>query len=91
MSMSPRIMKRYLHLPTALDIWKALSKAFYDGIDKLQVFAFNKKAFFAKQKGRMLFVYYRELTEIFGELDHRDKVIMASEKDVESYRKLVQR
>ena len=38
----------------------------------------------------MLSIYYGELTEIFGELDHRDKVIMESEKDVESYRKLVQ-
>ena len=35
MSMSPEIMKRYLRLPTARDIWKALSKAFYDGTDKL--------------------------------------------------------
>ena len=35
-------------------------------------------------------MYYGELTEIFGELDHRDKVIMESENDVESYRKLVQ-
>ena len=36
-------------------------------------------------------MYYGELTEIFCELDHRDKVIMESENDVESYRKLVQR
>ena len=28
MSMSPEIMKRYIRLPTARDIWKALSKAF---------------------------------------------------------------
>jgi len=48
MSMSPKIMKRYMHLPTARDIWKALSKAFYDGTDELQVFALNKKAFCTK-------------------------------------------
>ena len=36
-------------------------------------------------------MYYGELTEIFSELDHRDKVIMESENDVESYRKSVQR
>ena len=35
MSMSPEIMKRYIRLPTARDIWKALSKAFYDGADEL--------------------------------------------------------
>jgi hypothetical protein len=89
--MTPEIIKRYLRLPTAHDIWKALSKAFYDGTNELQVFALNKKVLSAKQKGRTLSVYYGELTEISGELDHRDKVIMESEKDVESYRKLVQR
>ena len=35
MSMSPEIMKQYIHLPIARDIWKALSKAFYDGADEL--------------------------------------------------------
>ena len=35
MSMSPEIMKRYIRLPTARDIWIALSKAFYDGADEL--------------------------------------------------------
>ncbi|XP_018817689.2 uncharacterized protein LOC108988785 isoform X2 [Juglans regia] len=91
MSMTPDIMKRYLHLPTARDIWAALSKAFYDGSDELQVYALNQKAFSAKQKGRAISVNYGELTEIFGELDHRDKVIMENAKDVETYRKSVQR
>ncbi|KAK2988057.1 hypothetical protein RJ640_001998 [Escallonia rubra] len=91
MSMSPEIMKRYIRLPTARDIWKALSKAFYDGSDELQVFVLNQRAFSAKQSGRTLSAYYGELTEFFGELDHRDKVIMESENDVESYRKSVQR
>ncbi|KAK2980865.1 hypothetical protein RJ640_003092 [Escallonia rubra] len=76
MSMSPEIMKRYIRLPTARDIWKALSKAFYDGADELQVFVLNQRAFSAKQNGQTLSAYYGELTEIFGELDHRDKVIM---------------
>ena len=31
MSMSSEIMKRYILLPNARDIWKALSKAFYEG------------------------------------------------------------
>ncbi|KAL5741679.1 hypothetical protein ACOSP7_028411 [Xanthoceras sorbifolium] len=31
MSMSPDIMKQYLRLPTAQEIWNALFKAFYDG------------------------------------------------------------
>ena len=48
MSMSPEIMKHYLRLPTAQEIWSALSKAFYDGSDELQVFTLNQKAFTVK-------------------------------------------
>lgn len=91
MSMSPEIMKRYIRLPTARDIWDALSKAFYDGDDELQVFTLNQRAFSAKQNGRALSIYYGELTEIFGELDHRDKVVMENPKDIETYRKSIQR
>ncbi|KAF2283126.1 hypothetical protein GH714_043456 [Hevea brasiliensis] len=48
MSMTLEIMKRYLRLSTAHEIWSALSKAFYDGSDELQVFGLNQKAFIAK-------------------------------------------
>ena len=41
MSMSLEIMRSFLHLPTAYEIWDALSKAFYDGSDELQVFSLN--------------------------------------------------
>ena len=34
MSMKSEIMKRYLRIPTAHEIWSALSKAFYDGSDE---------------------------------------------------------
>ena len=89
MSMSPEIMKRYLHLPTAQEIWSALSKAFYDGSDELQVFTLNQKAFIAKQSSRSLSEYYGELTEIFYELDHRDKVIMKDPDDIAAYWKSI--
>ena len=91
MSMSLEIMKRYIHLPIVRDIWKALSKAFYDGVDELQVFSSNQRAFSAKQNGRPLSIYYGEQTEIFSELDHRDKVVMVDETDIASYRKFLQR
>ena len=91
MSMSREIMKRYIRLPTTRDIWKALSNFFYDGADELQVFVLNQRAFSAKKNGRTLLVYYGELTKIFCELGHHDKVIMESENDVESYQKSVQR
>ena len=51
----------------------------------------NQRAFFAKQNGRPLSIYYGELTEIFSELDHRDKVVMVDEIDIASYHKLLKR
>nr|CAD1834353.1 unnamed protein product [Ananas comosus var. bracteatus] len=91
MSMSPDIMRRYLRLPTAHSIWTALSTAFYDGSDELQVFTLNQKAFSARQNGRILSVYYGELTELFQELDHRDKVVMKDSDDVKTYRQSIER
>ena len=90
MSMSLEIIKRFIHLLTARDIWKVLSKSFYDRVDELQVFTLNQRAFSAKQNDRPLSIYYRELTEIFNELDHRDKVVMVDEIDISSYQKLLQ-
>ena len=63
MSMSPEIMKRYLCLPTTQEIWSALSKAFYDRSDKLQVLTLNQRSFIAKQSGRHLSKFYGELTK----------------------------
>ena len=90
MSMSPEIMKRYLRLPTAEEIWKALSKAFHDGSDELQVFTLNQKAFTAKQSGKSLSEYYGELIEIFRELDHRDKIVMKDPDDITTFRKSIE-
>ena len=72
-------------------MWKALLKAFYDGADELRVFTLNQRAFSAKQNSIPLSIYYGELTEIFSELDHRDKVVMVDETDIASYQKLFQR
>ena len=44
MSMSLKIMKHYLHLPTIQEIRSALSQTFYDGSDELQVFNLNQRA-----------------------------------------------
>ena len=91
MSMSPEIMKGYLCLPTTQEIWRALSKAFYDGSDELQVFTLNQKASTAKQSGRSLSEYYGELTEFFCKLDHRDKVVMKDPEDIAAYQKSIER
>ncbi|XP_073128832.1 uncharacterized protein [Henckelia pumila] len=49
MSMSPDIMKRYLRIPTAREIWSTLSKVFYDGNDEMQVLSLHQKAFSPKK------------------------------------------
>ena len=79
------------HLPTAQEIWSALSKVFYDGSDELQVFTLNQKAFTAKQNNRSFFEYYGELTDFFCELDHRDKLVMKDPEDIAAYRKSIER
>ncbi|KAM7463370.1 hypothetical protein LguiA_031491 [Lonicera macranthoides] len=91
MSMKPEIMKRYIRIPTAREIWKSLSTAFHDGADELQVFSLNQRTFTAKQGGRSISEFYGELTEIFSELDHRDKVAMECSNNEESYMKSIQR
>ncbi|KAJ8629640.1 hypothetical protein MRB53_022963 [Persea americana] len=90
-SMAPEIMKRYLRLRTACEIWNALAKAFYDGSDESQIFALNQRAFSTKQVGRSLPTYYGDLVEIFQELDHRDKIVMKDPDDVIAYKKSVER
>ncbi|KAL5569096.1 hypothetical protein UlMin_025671 [Ulmus minor] len=87
-SMSPKIMK---HLPDATNIWSALSKAFFNGSDEFQVFHLNQKIFITKQGEKSLYVYYGELTQMFHELDHRDRVVMKDADDLETYRKSVER
>jgi hypothetical protein len=90
-SMSPDIMKRYIRLRTAREIWNALSKIFYDGSDESQLFSLNQKAFSTKQMGRPLSTYYGDLMEIFQELDHRDRTEMKDLDDVITYRRSVER
>ncbi|KAJ8622962.1 hypothetical protein MRB53_031491 [Persea americana] len=90
-SMSSEIMKRYLRIRTAREIWSALAKAFYDGSDETQIFALNQRAFSIRQSGRPLPIFYGELVEIFQELDHRDKVKMKDPDDIIMYKNSVEK
>ena len=55
-------MKRYLRLPTTQEILSALSKAFDDRSNELQVFTLNQRAFTTKQSSMSLSEFYEELT-----------------------------
>ena len=81
----------YLCLPSTQEIWSALSKAFYDGSDELQVFTLNQRSFTAKQNDKSLFEFYGELIENFPELDHPDKVVMKDPTDIIAYWKSIER
>ncbi|KAF9662592.1 hypothetical protein SADUNF_Sadunf18G0070400 [Salix dunnii] len=88
-SMSPKIMKRYLRLPTAHGIWNALAKAFYDRADESRLFALNQCAFSTKQIGHLISTYYveklwvhifhnglnEEFEQIHGEIVRRDSML----------------
>ncbi|XP_068649512.1 uncharacterized protein [Aristolochia californica] len=90
-SMSPDIMKCYIWLRTAREIWNALEKAFYDGSDESQLFSLNQRDFSTKQTGCPLSTYYGDRVKNFQELDHHDRIIMKDPDDVIAYRKSVER
>ena len=53
-SMTPTLMRRFIRLKTAAEIWSAVSKTFYDGTDETQLFELNRKSFNTRQNGRPL-------------------------------------
>lgn len=40
-SMTPTLMRRFIRHKTAVEIWSAVSKTFYDGTDETQLFELN--------------------------------------------------
>ncbi|KAJ8630977.1 hypothetical protein MRB53_024300 [Persea americana] len=44
-SMTPPLMKRFIRLLTAKDIWDAVAKTFYDGSDETKIFDLNRRSF----------------------------------------------
>lgn len=91
MCMTTCIMKRYLRLPTIHEIYSALSKVFYDGSNELRIFTLNQTTFIAKQSRKFQSEYYRELIEVFSELNHCDTVVMKNFEDIATYPKFIER
>ncbi|KAL6289742.1 hypothetical protein ACE6H2_007252 [Prunus campanulata] len=73
------------------EIWDALLTTFFDGIDEVQVFTLNQKAFATKQNGKSLTNYFGELIAIFQGLDHRDTVVMSFDRDIKAHAKSIER
>ncbi|KAL4555898.1 hypothetical protein LXL04_038530 [Taraxacum kok-saghyz] len=70
-SMTPPLIRRFIRLQTAAEIWEAVGKTFYDGTDETQLFELNRKSFTTRQNGRTLPAYYNELVSIFQDIDTR--------------------
>ena len=70
-SMTPTLMRRFIRLKTAAEIWSGVSKTFYDGTDETQLFELNRKSFNTRQNGRPLPTYYNELVSLLQEIDTR--------------------
>lgn len=68
-SMNPSLIRRFIRLQTAAEIWEAVGKTFYDGSDKTQLFELKRRSFNTRQNGRALATYYNELVSIFEEID----------------------
>ncbi|KAM2175839.1 hypothetical protein ACFX1Q_035198 [Malus domestica] len=90
-SMKPEIMKRYIRLSTSKEIWDSLKAAYFDENDEARIYSLNQKASRLRQNGRPLATYFGELTEIFQELDHFNKVSMECENDVKAFQKSTER
>nr|GEW34833.1 retrovirus-related Pol polyprotein from transposon TNT 1-94 [Tanacetum cinerariifolium] len=70
-SMNPTLIRCFIRLQTAAEIWEAVRKTFYDGSDETQLFELNRRSFTTRQNGRSLPTYYNELVSIFQEIDTR--------------------
>ena len=89
--MTLEIMERNLCGPTTHDIQSALSLVFYDENDELQVFSLNQKTFIAKQSGKSLSKFYKELVENFQEFNHCDKVVIKDVDNIVVFKKSIDR
>jgi len=90
-SMKPEIMKRYIRLSTSKEIWDSLKAAYFDENDEARIYSLNQKASRLRQNSRPLATYFGELTEIFQELDHFNKVSMECENDIKMFQKSTER
>ena len=70
-SMSPPLIRMFIRLQTAAEIWEAVGKTFYDGTDETQLFELNRRSFTMQQNGRPLSTYFNELVSILQEIDTR--------------------
>ncbi|GAB2302130.1 hypothetical protein Dimus_038954 [Dionaea muscipula] len=90
-SMIPALMRRYIRLPTAAEIWRALKAAFVDDKHEIRIYTLSQRASHLRQNGRPLSTFFGELMEIFRDLDHYGTVRMTCEADLQLHRTSLER
>jgi hypothetical protein len=68
--MNQSLMQRFIRLPTAKEIWEAVSKTFNNGPDETCIFELKQRSFPTKQNEHPLSTYCNKLVAIFQEIDH---------------------
>lgn len=68
-SMEPVIGKSYLFLPTAKDVWEAVTETYSDVENAFQIFELKIKLWQAKQGENEVTTYYNEMVSLWLELD----------------------
>ena len=64
-SMETDVMMLFIRLPTAKDVWDAVSRTFYEGADKSIIYDLSRKAMATKQAGRPVSTYFSDLKFIW--------------------------
>ena len=67
--MEPVIGKSYLFLPTAKDVWEAVTETYSDVENAFQIFELKIKLWQAKQGENEVTTYYNEMVSLWLELD----------------------
>ena len=68
-----------------------LKTTYFDENDEARIYYLNQKASRLCQNSRPLATYFGELTEIFQELDHFNRVSMECENDIKIFQKSTER
>ncbi|KAG6736821.1 hypothetical protein POTOM_060283 [Populus tomentosa] len=84
-------MKRYMQLSTSKEIWDPFTAAYFDENDEAIIHSLNRKASHLCQNSQPLATYFEEITEIFQELDHFNRVSMKCENDIKMFQKYIER
>ncbi|KAG6744070.1 hypothetical protein POTOM_052779 [Populus tomentosa] len=84
-------LRGLIKAPHEDEIWDSFKTAYFDENGEARIYLLNQKALPLRQNSRPLATYFGELTEIFQELDHFNRVSMECENDIKIFQKSTER